>query len=245
MVAGTNDGTTLVLVHGGGFAASCWDPMLPYLEHPVRAVDLPGRGARPDDLATVTLADSVAAVVEDVEELGDVVLVGHSLAGITLPGVAAAIPERLRRLVFVSCSVPPDGSSVADILATFSPTTARVAATLGDAAVTPSGALHPDLGEAMFCNDMDPAQRKFTLDHMVPEGLGVVLEPVDLTGLVASIPRTYVRLLQDAALSLDTQDGAIANMGGAEVVDLDAGHMAMISRPAELAAVLDALADRP
>ena len=33
----------------------------------------------------------------------------------------------------------------------------------------------------------------------------------------------------------------IQNLGGAEVVDLDAGHMAMITRPDELAAVLSAI----
>ncbi len=37
------------------------------------------------------------------------------------------------------------------------------------------------------------------------------------------------------------QDRFVANLGGADVVDLDAGHMAMISRPAELAAILDRL----
>ncbi len=40
------------------------------------------------------------------------------------------------------------------------------------------------------------------------------------------------------------QDGFIANIGGAEVIDLDSGHMAMISRPAALAAILDDLAAR-
>jgi hypothetical protein len=38
------------------------------------------------------------------------------------------------------------------------------------------------------------------------------------------------------------QDGFIANIGGAETVDIDCGHMAMISQPAALAAVLDDLA---
>jgi pimeloyl-ACP methyl ester carboxylesterase len=36
--------TPLVLVHGGSFAASCWDLVVPLLDGPVLAVDLPGRG---------------------------------------------------------------------------------------------------------------------------------------------------------------------------------------------------------
>ena len=39
----------------------------------------------------------------------------------------------------------------------------------------------------------------------------------------------------------DALDEMIANLGGADVVDLDAAHMAMISQPAALAAILNAL----
>ena len=48
----------------------------------------------------------------------------------------------------------------------------------------------------------------------------------------------------DQAGTTEMQDGFIANIGGAEVIDLDSGHMAMISQPAALAAILDELAAR-
>jgi pimeloyl-ACP methyl ester carboxylesterase len=144
--------------------------------------------------------------------------------------------------VFVSCAVPEDGSAVFEILATFSPTTAEVAEHIGEDALTEDGRLHPDLAAAMFCTEMSDEQRAFTLDRMVPEAVGPVFEPVDLSGLRADVPRTYVRLLRDASLTVDTQDRMIANLGDADVVDLDAGHMAMISHPAELAAVLGGIA---
>ena len=107
-----------VLVHGGGFGASCWDLLTPHLAGPVVAVDLPGRGKRPADLSTVTIADFVAAVVDEIvgNDLHDVVLVGHSLAGVTLPGVVGAVPDRLRHVVFVSAAIPADGTRVLDTL---------------------------------------------------------------------------------------------------------------------------------
>jgi hypothetical protein len=71
--------------------------------------------------------------------------------------------------------------------------------------------------------------------------MGVMSEPADLKGLRHPVPRTYVRLTEDAIVSLETQDRMISNLGGAEVVDLDSGHMAMISRPADLARVLNQL----
>ena len=79
---------TFVLVHGGGFGASCWEPLIPYLEGEVHAVDLPGRGRTPGDLAVVGIDDFVDTVVSEIDsnDLGEVTLVGHSMAGLTLPG---------------------------------------------------------------------------------------------------------------------------------------------------------------
>ncbi|HEX4015261.1 MAG TPA: alpha/beta fold hydrolase, partial [Frankiaceae bacterium] len=62
--------TPVVLVHGGMHGAWCWDPVRPYLVTPSIAVDLPGRGSRPADLAAVSLDDSVAAVLEDADRAG-------------------------------------------------------------------------------------------------------------------------------------------------------------------------------
>ena len=98
----------ILLVHGGAHGAWCWEPLLPYLEAPARAIDLPGRGARPADLEALTVEDWADAVVEEIEggASGPTILVGHSLAGITLPRVAERVPERIAQLVFVSCTVP-------------------------------------------------------------------------------------------------------------------------------------------
>src|SRR5580692_1397330 len=141
---------TYVLVHGGGFAGSCWDEIRPFLAEPSHAVDLPGRGATPGNLDTVTFADFVASVAEYIIErdLSEVALVGHSMAGLTLPGVAEAAPTRIRRLVFISCAVPPDGTPLLEVLGDFSPGAKEVAERIGDDMVDGRGVLHPDLAKA-------------------------------------------------------------------------------------------------
>jgi pimeloyl-ACP methyl ester carboxylesterase len=234
---------SFVLVHGGGFAGSCWDPLLPLLDAPVRAVDLPGRGSHPASLADVHIADFVDAVVDEIvgNDLHEVVLVGHSLAGVTLPGVADRIPDRLRRVVFVSCVVPSDGQSVIDVMQSLSPAVRAVAEQTAGEVTSGDGTLDARLAAAMFCNDMDDEQRAFTLAHLVPEAVQVITEAVSLAGFDQAVPRTYVRLLRDASIVLEVQDQMIDNLGAAEVSDLDAGHMAMISRPKKLAALLNAL----
>jgi hypothetical protein len=61
------------------------------------------------------------------------------------------------------------------------------------------------------------------------------------------LPKTFVKLLQDQSLAPDHQDTLIQNLrdspgGDVEVVTIDAGHDVMISRPKELADVLNPIA---
>jgi len=227
-----------VLVHGGSFAGSCWEPLVPLLKGPVRAVDLPGRGARPADLSTVRTRDFVDAVVEELRAIDQpAVLVGHSMAGITLPEVVGRVPELVRTVVFVSCAVPADGQCLLDALDPAMRAIADEAESRGD----PVAMLERDLAATVFCNDMDDQQTALTLDRMVPEARPVLREPISLAGLQQPVRRVYIRLLDDAIIVPRQQDEMIANMGGAEVIEFDSGHMAMISHPAELAAVLNSL----
>ena len=117
-------GFVLVLVHGASHAGDCWDSTVAALgvrrpEAPVLAIDLPGRRDEPGDLATLTIDECVRSVVAQIDRAGleDVVLVGHSMAGITIPGVATDLgAPRVRNFVFLSCCVPPEGGSVLDTL---------------------------------------------------------------------------------------------------------------------------------
>ena len=55
----------VVLVHGGGFDHRCWELLEPMLDGPVLSVDLPGRGAHPADLRSVSLDDAARSIVGD------------------------------------------------------------------------------------------------------------------------------------------------------------------------------------
>ena len=50
-------------------------------------------------------------------DLRDVILVGHSYGGMIITGVAARMPERIRRLVYLDAALPDPGQSLFDIIA--------------------------------------------------------------------------------------------------------------------------------
>jgi pimeloyl-ACP methyl ester carboxylesterase len=49
------------------------------------------------------------------EDLSSVVLVGHSDAGMVITGVAAKVPERLKRVVYLDAHLPDAGQSESDL----------------------------------------------------------------------------------------------------------------------------------
>jgi pimeloyl-ACP methyl ester carboxylesterase len=230
----------VVLVHGGAHGAWCWAPLLPALGADAIAVDLPpvsirggpGRSDLPPGSGNLTLADCTAAVLAAAAEAGfeRFVLVGHSMGGLTICDLARTAPERVAHLVFVSALVPPEGTSGFDAMLP------EIMDPLDDG-------MSERTAVDMFCSDLDPAQTRFVLDHIGTEVAQLLAEPVHRTGTPADIPNTYVRLTQDHALPPAAQDASIAALravpgGTVNVVELDSGHSAMISHPADLAAIL-------
>jgi pimeloyl-ACP methyl ester carboxylesterase len=182
----------------------------------------------------VDLDDCADAIREDVDTVdGDgLVLVAHSFAGVSVPRVMTALAPRLRHVVFLSAVVPPDRTCVLDQIDPAVREAVRAATADG---IYSQGR---DAARAMLCNDMDDDQAEWTLDRVVDDSAALLTEPVDLSGLRAAVPRTYVRLTRDVCYPPELQERSAALVGGG-VQYLDSGHMAMVSAPEQLAAVLN------
>jgi pimeloyl-ACP methyl ester carboxylesterase len=226
-----------VLVHGAGFGRQCWDRLIPWLSEDVLAVDLPGRGSRADyALPTVGPDNCAQAIVDDVvaRDLHDIVLVGHSLAGITIPRVMPMIADRLRHVVFISAVVPPHGRRVLDQL---DPELREiVAAAISDGIYSRSRAQAQDL----FCNDLEGEARSWILDQVVDDAGALLCEPANLSGLAVDVPRSYIQLSLDRAYPPDLQAQAYEIVRG-DTITFTSGHMAMVSIPGQIAEFLEEL----
>lgn len=233
----------LVLVHGGAHAADCWDLTVTELasqvpELRVLAVDLPGRANRPADLASVTITDWVNSAVADIEEagLGDVVVVGHSMAGLTVPGIVGKLgAARVREMILLTAFVPPQGTSVVDTLRGPLAPLARSAGWIERRSFPMPAAL----ARYAFCNGMTREQRRLTLSRLCMESPNVIFEPADRSDLPDDVPRTWIMTLDDRALSVRQQLTAIESLGGVDtMICIDGCHDVMFSEPGRLATIL-------
>lgn len=233
----SNPEVPYVLVHGGGHGAWCWERLQPYLSRPSLAVDLPGRESKPANLAALRIDDFARSVVADIDAAGyeRVILVGHSIAGVTLPAAINMLSDRVVHAVFVSCAIPKENDSIVDSVAWPIRWFCVRAFRRGSRRLV----FPRRLTSYLFCNGMDTETRNLVLDRITPDAMGVTLEPVTRAAHFSSVPRTYIKLTRDRTIRPSRQDRMIVNLGHARVLELDGGHDAMLSHPRELAELID------
>lgn len=230
---------TFVLIHGGNTTGACWKRLPGLLDRPAIAPDLPGRPGNLADRESLTIDDWACSVIAKLDEngIGKCVLVGHSLGGLTLLSLARMAPERIRHLVFIACPVPQDGHPVREVLKSGHKEGIRKA----ESRRGERGHQDEDSGDSKEVPESDGSPSKRTA---IREPLGVFVEPVSLSGLQQGIPCTYIKLLQDESLLPAMQDAYIKTIrqcGPCNLIELDAPHMAMITRPRDLASVLNGI----
>jgi pimeloyl-ACP methyl ester carboxylesterase len=240
-----------VLIHGGGTTGGFWDRLLPLLSLRALAVDLPGRAGKPFDPMTFTVAEGVAAILDDVDAagLGDVILVAHSSGGLFVPGVAAALGARVRHIVLAAASVPPEGGLGIEAMKP----SHRDRVIMGmDAArrdgwvlQTPGPPEDPESSRASYGGDpLDDDALAFMLDpaRCIRDSMNFYFQPVSWAS-VATVPVTYVKGRRDRPVSPDLQDEMLGRLPNpVEVVELDTGHIPAVTHPEQFAAILERIA---
>jgi pimeloyl-ACP methyl ester carboxylesterase len=232
----------LVLVHGGAHAADCWDLTIDEIhrlapELTVLAVDLPGRRGKPGDLRTLTIADCVNSVVADIEDAGldDVVIVGHSMAGLTVPGVAARLgASRVCEMILAAACVPAEGTAMVDVISVLMAVIARRNAKRGGPYEVP-----PIAPRFMFLNGVPRARRRFMAGRLHPESSQLPVEKVSRRGMPGDVPRTWILTRRDRTHPVREQLASIEAIGGVqEVIEMNTCHGLMVSEPERLAEIL-------
>jgi pimeloyl-ACP methyl ester carboxylesterase len=232
-----------VLVHGGAHTAACWDFVVDTVRSrspllPVLTVNLPGRTARRGDREAVSIdgyADTVITAI-DAAGMSSVVVVGHCLAGLTVPRVVARLGRRVREMVLIAAVTPPHGLSVLDALPWPASMLLRRAARSGKSFAVPRG-----LAYAGFWNGLPARMRRTAASRLCREFAHVLAERVDYSALSTAVPRTWIVTGRDRIVSPRRQLSYIDAIGGVDtVLRIDSCHDAMFSHPQWLAESLTA-----
>ena len=232
----------LVLVHGGGLAADSWELAVKEMHHlapelTVLAPDIPGRRNKPGDLREMTIADFVDSLVADIESAGleDIVIVGHSIGGMTLPGVVTKLgAARVREMIFAAAFLPPEGTSIADSLPWLLARIARRFVKRGVPSETPRL-----LARFAYLNGVPSHRRRFMTGKLYAESLRILTENVSRRGMPDDTPRTWILTLRDRALAPKLQRKNIEALGGVQtLIEIDTCHCLMVSEPERLAEIL-------
>lgn len=239
---------TYVLVHGGGSTARFWDRLLPHLDRRALPVDLPGRGGKPADLATLSVEDEVASVLADVEaDTGSerIVLVAHSSGGLVVPGVVAGLGGRVAHVVLNAALVPPEGGLGIDCMKPRHRdglVAAREQARRNGTAITlPGPPADPESFRNAYGGDpLDDEALAFMVhpERCVPDTVHHYFQPVHWS-IAGDVPVTYVLNERDRPVSPEMQATMIARLPRKpEVVRLDCGHLPAVTHPEVFARVL-------
>lgn len=231
---------TFVLVHGGGHGGWCWKWVAAALRrdgHEVYAPTLTGFGER-SHLSTQatsfqTFVDDVANVIR-FEDLHDVILTGHSMGGVVIPRVAEAVPERIRRVVWLTAAVCADGETLLQAIPP-SPWVAK-AVTLGD-----DGTAHTDPDGILdaILPDGTPEQRDFVRERHLPYPPHALVEPGRLSAFLAlGLPTAYVVATEDRTIEPPVQERMAGRLPNSRRSVVPAGHDCMVTRPGEVAGSL-------
>lgn len=234
--------STFVLVHGICHGGWCWDEVAASLRsqgHQVFTPTMPGVAERRHEASRSITIDTHVDELLDLfrkEGLEDVILVGHSMGGVAITGVADRIPDKLRHLVYLDSMIVWDGRSPLDQGRGVGVVLARMASWL-----TSRGLFLPSPSPKTFgILDQETARR--VRSQLTPQPMGVLTAPVTLANPVANgVPRTYVTSTAPVFKPTHLTRAWVRDQGW-EVRELATGHDAMITAPAETAALLLELA---
>lgn len=230
---------TFALVHGGWHGAWCWESLTPLLEqhgHDVVTMDLPCDDPTADLEA---YADTVCDALDG--RTDDVILVGHSLGGHTIPLVAERRP--VRHLIYLCSVVPRIGSSLMD----------QVADDPGMSNPGYFAALTVDEQDRSVWTDLDLARKHLFADCDDATAAAAITQlrpqanyPMAQTHPLTELPPvgcTYIVCTDDQMVPAAWSKRVARERLGADLVELPGSHSPFLSRPQALADALIGIAE--
>lgn len=210
----------IVLVHGAWADGSCWNHVIPLLEH--------------QGFAVTAVQNSLSSYADDVittkrvidAQKGPVILVGHSYGGAVITGAAVG-SSNVKMLVYVAGFAPDERESLGALLGGYPPT--RLATSLVPGS---PGFVYIDRSKFhdAFAGDVAAEEAKTMAATQRPLFWSIFEQPLGVPAW-KTIPSWYIVARQDQAIPPDMERFMAKRMGATNIIEIDASHVPMISQP--------------
>ncbi len=231
---------TIVLVHGAWSDASSWDAVTPLLKaqgEEVINVNLAGHGKDSTSFANISLKGYVDQVKAAIGTRTNVVLVGHSFAGMVISQVAEEIPGQIKELIFLAAALPHNVDSLLS-LAKQDPAS-HIGKSLSINKEHGAAIIAKDAVADIFAADAPVQIQQYLAANIKAEPLAPLATPVQLTDKnFGSVKKVYIHTVNDNAISYPAQQYMVKMGKVAKVYTLQSSHTPFISMPDKLAAIL-------
>jgi pimeloyl-ACP methyl ester carboxylesterase len=223
------DSLNIVLVHGAWADGSCWSAVIERLQEEGHHVMAPQFGLR----TTADDAERLRHVLE--RQNGPTIVVGHSYGGQIMTALGTDAPNAVA-LVYIAAFGLDEGESIGKLLASGGP--------------PPPALAHFDVddhGFAWLPEDDFVGHFAADVDRVMARVMYAVQQPAHTDTLATemgvpawkSLPSWYMVATQDEAIPPDAERQFAARMG-ATTVEVPASHVAMVSHPDDVVALIEA-----
>lgn len=221
----------IVLVHGAFADGSSWSKIIPLLQ---------GKGLNVVAVQNplTSFADDVAATKRAIAQMeGPILLIGHSYGGMVIS--EAGKDPKVAGLLYVAALVPEEGQNVNDVNAAMPPTAVGPEfqlSTDGFLSLSPKGI------NEFFAQDASPEERKIILVTQVPWAASATQQKV-YSPAWKTKPSWSIVAAKDGMINPDLQRFK-AKLIKATSIELQTGHVPMVTDPKKVAAFIIGAAEK-
>lgn len=224
-----------VFVHGAMHSASCFDkkliPIFRKNNYKTITFDLPGCGDDNTDIDKINLElyvnYTINIINENINENEKVVLVGHSLGGLTISKVADIIPDKIERLIYIAAIIPENNKKLFDNI--------KIDQSVFEIDIDNKYLkIKEEKIKNMFYNNCNSDDVEFAKKILRPQPIKPANEIVLLSENFNKIPKIYISTLSDNMVTLDQQKNYIKINKFMKTINIDSDHSPFFSNPEKL-----------
>jgi pimeloyl-ACP methyl ester carboxylesterase len=226
-----------ILLHGAWHASWCWKYLVNELKdkgHDVIAPDLPGHGQNMQSFLEINLDTYLSYLSEIIMSCDrQIILVGHSMAGIIISQLAENMPEKIAQLIYVAAFIPENKTSLM-----------HEAEKSRSQNIASEMLINTDRNEIelkksndlidLFYNRCQREDAEFALQHLQKEPFQPFLDRINISvEKFGSVKARYIECSEDKVLLLKDQRRMQRRISG-DVISLNCDHSPFFSDPAGL-----------